>query len=156
MIKCTFENGTQAYLRHVVVHALVEKDGFLLIEKRAKHLLEGGKWSLPAGFLERDETASEAILRELEEETGWKGEVVSLFRINTNPDRPHEDRQNLAIEFIVKPLKQIGQPDKESLEVEWVPVGKLPPLEEFAFDHGQTIDLYLKYRENSYQLPLFV
>lgn len=156
MIQCTFENDNQTSLRHVVVHAIVEQDGKLLLEKRSEGLLEGGKWSLPSGFLNRDETVSEGMLRELKEETGWIGEVVSLFRINTDPMRPHEDRQNIAIEFIIRPVKKESQPDKEASIVEWVPIEKLPPLEEFAFDHGQTVDLYLKYRENKYPLPLFV
>ena len=29
MINCVFENGSPASLRHVVVHAIVEKDGAL-------------------------------------------------------------------------------------------------------------------------------
>lgn len=154
MIQCIFENGNQTFLRHIVVHAIVEQNSKLLLEKRSENLLEGGKWSLPSGFLNRDETASEGVLRELKEETGWLGEVITLFRINTDPERPHEDRQNVAIEFIIKPIKRVNQPDKESSVVEWVAIEELPPLEEFAFDHGQTINLYLKYRKNKYSLPL--
>jgi len=61
MINCTFENGNKASLRHVVVHAIVEMDGKLLLIKRSNELLEGGKWSLPSGFLDRDETAQEGF-----------------------------------------------------------------------------------------------
>ncbi len=156
MINCVFENGGKVSLRHVVVHAIVEKDGALLLEKWAPGLLEAGKWALPAGFLNRDENAASGILRELMEETGWVGEVVSLFRVNTSPDRPHEDRQNITIEFIVKPIKQTGKPDKESTEIAWVPIEKLPPLKELAFDHGETIKLYLDYKKSAFPLPLFV
>jgi len=70
MIQCIFENTNKTSLRHIVVHAIVEKDSKLLLEKRSEDLLEGGKWSLPSGFLNRDETASEGMLRELKEETG--------------------------------------------------------------------------------------
>ncbi|OGE43180.1 hypothetical protein A3B45_01430 [Candidatus Daviesbacteria bacterium RIFCSPLOWO2_01_FULL_39_12] len=154
MINCIFENGSKTSLRHVVVHAIVEKDGKLLLEKRAPELLEGEKWSLPSGFLGRDETAGKGVLRELKEETGWTGEIVSLFRINTKPDRPHEDRQNIAIEFIIKPLEQVNKPDKESTEIEWISIDDLPPFNEFAFDHGESIELYLKYKQNPYALSL--
>ncbi|KKW12935.1 MAG: NUDIX hydrolase [Candidatus Gottesmanbacteria bacterium GW2011_GWB1_49_7] len=156
MITCTFEKGHQAKLRHVVVHAIVEMDGKLLLEKRTGDLLESGKWSLPAGFLNRDETAAQCIVREVKEETGWESEVISLFRINTNPNRPHEDRQNIAIEFLVKPIKKTGEPDHESSKVEWIPIEKLIPLDEFAFDHGQTIGLYLTYRKTPFPLPIMV
>lgn len=154
MITCTFEKGNKASLRHVVVHALIEMDGKLLLEKRQGDLLESGKWGLPAGFLERDETAAQCIVREVKEETGWESEVVSLFRINTNPNRPHEDRQNIAIEFIVKPIAKTGEPDHESSKVEWIPIDKLIPFEDFAFDHGESIRLYLQYRQKPFMLPL--
>lgn len=154
MITCAFENGTKAKLRHVVVHAIVEKDGCLLLEKRAGPILESGKWGLPAGFIERDETLEECVLRELKEETGWEGEVTSLFCINSSLDRPHEDRQNIAVEFIIKPLRKVGERDWESSKVEWIPIEKLLPFDQFAFDHGKTIKLYLQYRKKSFPLPL--
>jgi 8-oxo-dGTP diphosphatase len=156
MISCTFEKGFTSSLRHVVVHAIVEKDGAILLEKRTGDMLESGKWSLPAGFLERDETAAQGVLRELKEETGWEGEIVSLFKINTDPNRPHEDRQNIALDFIVKPLRQTGTHDHESSKVEWIPIDKLIPFEEFAFDHGESIRKYLEYRKNPFPLPIVI
>jgi ADP-ribose pyrophosphatase YjhB (NUDIX family) len=156
MITCSFENGNKATLRHVVVHALVEHDGCLLLEKRDGPILETGKWSLPAGFIERDETLEQCIVRELLEETGWKGEVVSLFRINSNPNRPHEDRQNISVEFIVKAVEKVGEKDWESSKVEWIPIDKLLPFEEFAFDHGESIRLYLEYLKKPFPIPLLV
>jgi ADP-ribose pyrophosphatase YjhB (NUDIX family) len=154
MITCTFENGGRANLRHVVVHAIVEKDGALLLEKRAGPILETGKWALPAGYLERDETAGEGILRELFEETGWTGKIISLFRINTRPGRPKEDRQNISLDFLIQPLEKIGVPDHESSKIEWIPIDKLLPPEELAFDHGESIGLYLKYRQKHFSLPI--
>jgi 8-oxo-dGTP diphosphatase len=154
MITCRFEDEGRANLRHVVVHAIVERDGALLLGKRSGDILESGKWGLPSGFLDRDETAAEGVLRELKEETGWEGEVVSLFRINTKPDRPAEDRQNIAIEFIVRPVKKTGEPDTENSKVEWIALDDLLPLEMFAFDHGDSIRRYLEYRKKPFPLPI--
>ncbi len=155
MITCTFEKGGPASLRHVVVHAIVEKDGKILLVKRNKDMIvEPDKWGLPAGFLDRDETGEEETLRELKEETGWEGEVLSLFRINTKPNRPHEDRQNVALDFLIKPMRQIGKPDAESSKIYWFPITELPPLNELAFDHGETIKLYLQYKKKASPLPL--
>lgn len=156
MIICAFENGNKASLRHVVVHAIVEKDGKILLVKRAPGLLEGGKWSLPSGFLDRNETASQCVLRELKEETGWEGEVISVFYIKTDPNRPHEDRQNVSMHFIVKPIRKVGEGDAESTEVAWVAVESLPPLDSLAFDHGEALALYLKYKKNAFPIPVFV
>ncbi len=156
MITCTFEDGGKGLLRHVVVHGIIEKDGKLLLVKRAGPILETGKWSLPSGFLSRDETAEQAIIREIKEETGWDSEVISLFRINTNPHRPHEDRQNIVIEFLLRPIKETGPRDSENSKVEWIPIDKILAFDQFAFDHGESIGLYLEYRKQPLPLPLFV
>lgn len=154
MITCVFEDGTKTSLRHVVVHMIVEKDGKLLLVKHSPKLLEGGKWSLPSGFLDRGETAVECAVRELKEETGWVGETIALFRVNTNPDRPHEDRQNVSFDFIVKPIRKAGEGDWESTDIRWFPIDQLPPLDSMAFDHGESIGLYLKYRQRTFSIPL--
>lgn len=156
MITCTFENGNTTSLRHVVVHAVVEMDGKLLLAKRTGNILETGKWGLPSGYLNRDETAGEGALRELKEETGWDGEIISFFQIVTRPDRPHEDTQNVSLSFLVKPIAKTGTPDKENSKIEWIPMDKLLPFEDFAFDHGETIRLYLDYRKHAFPLPIVV
>lgn len=142
MITCTLEKGYQASLRHVVVHALVLKDRKVLLVKRAPDILNGNLWGLPGGFLSRDETAEEGTLRELKEETRWEGEIISLFSIITQPDRPKEDRQNVAFTFLVSPVKQTGKADTESTEIAWISLDDLPPPEQFAFDHREIIETY--------------
>jgi 8-oxo-dGTP diphosphatase len=155
MITCVFPDGVGTALRHVVVHAVMEQNGALLLVRRAPHLPEGGKWGLPGGFLDRDETLSQGLLRELREETGWDGQVAGLLRINSRPDRPHDDdRQNVAFDFVVRPLRRIGEPDTESTAVEWVPIKALSPLDALAFDHGDTIRLYLESRGKAGQEPI--
>lgn len=58
--------------------ALVRNDkGEVLLVKRG-HEPGRGKWALPSGFIEIDETPEKACLRELREETGLKGEIVRL------------------------------------------------------------------------------
>ncbi|PIP87870.1 hypothetical protein COW80_03470, partial [Candidatus Beckwithbacteria bacterium CG22_combo_CG10-13_8_21_14_all_01_47_9] len=67
MISCIFEGQTNiVHLRHVVVDALVVKDGQILLVKRGPgSYLEIGKWAMPGGYLEMDETAEQAIVREV-------------------------------------------------------------------------------------------
>ena len=156
MITCTFEDGHGTALRHVVVHAVVERDGALLLVRRAGHLLEGGKWGLPGGFLDRDETLAAGVLRELREETGWAGRVAGLLRINSRPDRPGEDRQNVAFDFVVEPLQKVGEPDHESSAVAWIPLDRLPPLHELAFDHGDTVRAYREHRGRLPPMPILL
>ena len=155
MIACTFENGSRASLRHVAVQAVVEKDDSLLLVKRASHLSEGGKWGLPGGFLDRDETLAEGILRELREETGWEGRVLSLLRINSRPDRPHEDRQNIAVDFIIEPLEKRGEADAESTDVQWIPIDQVLSLD-LAFDHMESVQSYLDARRGAVATPILI
>lgn len=156
MLTCTFEDGGSSSFRHVVTDAIVERDGKILLARRAVRLTEGGKLALPGGFLNRDETASVGMLRELKEETGWDGVIQSVFQINTNPKRRNEDRQNVAIIFLITATEEVGIPDDEVTEVLWVPITELPPLESLAFDHGETLAKYIEYRTTPFPLPLFI
>lgn len=49
---------------------------FLLVKRAATKETDAEKWEFPGGFVEQDETPKEAAVRELEEETGLKGEVL--------------------------------------------------------------------------------
>jgi 8-oxo-dGTP diphosphatase len=154
MIECTFEHSHKTSLRHVVVDGIVVKDSQILLVKRAQKLLEGGKWALPGGFMDRDETAAQAVSREIMEETGWAVKDLRLFRINDNPNRPGEDRQNVAFIYLCTGTKKTGEPDWESDAQQWFDLSKLPDGDQIAFDHADTISFYKKYLEDSFSLPL--
>jgi len=155
MINCEFENGNKASLRHVVVDNLVLKDGKILLVKRTGKLLEGGKWGLAGGYVDRDETVKEAAKREILEETGYEVERITLLRIIDAPNRPAEDRQNIAFVHFCDALEKIGVPDDESDEQTWFDLSALPLEEEFAFDHFSDIKLYLEYLQRPFILPRF-
>jgi 8-oxo-dGTP diphosphatase len=153
MITCTFENGNQNSLRHVTVGCLVIKDGQILLAKRAEGLLEAGKWCLLGGYADRDETTEETGIRESMEESGWKVENMRLLRINDNPNRPHEDRQNIDFIYIADAVEKTGEPDWESAEVKWFALDSLPASDAIAFDHEDSIQLYKRYLAEKFPLP---
>jgi ADP-ribose pyrophosphatase YjhB (NUDIX family) len=154
MITCTFEKGFTDQLRHAVVHALVVQDGAILLGLRAGDLLESGKWGLPGGFLSLGETAGTGALRELYEETGWKGEIIRFFRLNSSPHRRREDRQNIVLEYLIKPLGHTGKTDWETAEIKFFPFDRLPASESIAFDHEDSIRLVAKYFRKPFTLPV--
>ncbi len=155
MIDCTFENGNKASLRHVTVGALVvNRKGQILITKRAQHMPNGGKYCVPSGFLDRDETTAEGAIRELKEETGLDGVIVSLFQIIDTPDRPKEDRQNVHINYIVKVQPGKFNENSEVEETKWVDKEDLPSEDEFAYDHRTFIVKYFEYLEKPFELPV--
>jgi 8-oxo-dGTP diphosphatase len=140
MIVCTFEDGGQAQLRHVVVDCLVLKDDKIMLIKRSPKLLEGGKWGIVGGYMERDETIEQAAKREILEETGWQVDDLVLLTINDDPDRPGEDRQNISFVYYCQATEKTGEPDWESTEQRWFGWDELP--DELAFDHAEMIELY--------------
>ncbi|OGH16552.1 MAG: hypothetical protein A3C30_05180 [Candidatus Levybacteria bacterium RIFCSPHIGHO2_02_FULL_40_18] len=155
MIECEFENGNKANLRHVTVKALTINDRHeVLLTKRAPHLLRGGKYDIPGGFMDRDEDTRECALRELFEETGIKGEVEFLLRINDNPERPKEDRQNVDFIYVVKAVEGELRLDHEGIEVGWFSEKDLPSEDKFAFDHRDSILKYFQYLKAPFELPI--
>lgn len=154
MINCKFENGKEASLRHVTVDTLVLNKNKILLIKRTGKLLEGGKWGLVGGFVDRNETLKEAVERETMEESGYKIKNIKLLTIRDNPDRPKEDRQNISFVFICEALEKIGDSDWEVDDQKWFDLSNIPDQEEVAFDHYEDIQLYLKHLENKIPLPI--
>jgi len=154
MINCTFENGNKASLRHVVIDALVLKDEKLLLVKRVDKLLEGGKWALVGGFADRDENLLETVEREIKEETGYTVKDITFLCVRHNPDRPHEDRQNISFVFFCTALDKVGESDWEVTDQQWFAFDKLPDKDMIAFDHMKNIELYQRYLNNEITIPL--
>ncbi|MEM9951561.1 MAG: GNAT family N-acetyltransferase [Chloroflexota bacterium] len=69
------------------VGMLIEMDGGVVLIQRG-HPPHQGEWTLPSGFVEADESAEEAAIREAEEETGLKVEIIELANINSFPEGP--------------------------------------------------------------------
>lgn len=149
MIICTFEDGGKGNLRHAIVDVLVVKDNKILMEKRSKNLVQGGKWGVIGGFVDRDETCEQAVSREVFEETGYRLKKITFFTIIDIPNRKNEERQNIAFVYICEPGEQEGEPDNESTEQKWFDLNALPNEEEIAFDHFEIINLYLKNKNST-------
>lgn len=92
-----------------------------------------GKWAIPGGFLEGNETVEEAALRELQEETGIKNVYLEQFHVFSDPDRDPRGRVITVAFFAL-----ISSEDLELVATEdaaraaWWSIDELPSL---AFDH---------------------
>jgi 8-oxo-dGTP diphosphatase len=93
-----------------------------------------GKWCLPGGFVEIDESPSEGVLRELQEETGLRGEVDQLI------DAVYEDSPFygplIIIGYGITPHGGRLRAGDDAAEVQYFPLTDLPPV---AFDSHLTI-----------------
>ncbi len=95
----------------LVVGALPEWQGRLLLCRRAIEP-RYGYWTLPAGFMENDETAGQAALRETLEEAGARIELAEPFSMVSVP------RVNQVHLFYRARLVDLEfKPGDESLEV---------------------------------------
>lgn len=155
MITCQFEDGASGTLRHASANNIVIQESKILLVKRADYLVEGGKWSLPGGFMNRDESASTNALRELEEETGWIGTIDKLFCIITYPFRLNEERQNVAFFFITTNKANSGHVDEESTDRKWFSADELDTIT-IAFDHYRVIKKYLMTKHDTSVYPLII
>ncbi len=156
MINCTFENNTQGFLRHAVVDAIVIHNGKILLIKRVSGIVEGGKWALPGGFINRNENAEETTLRELKEETGYEGKIKNLFCIITYPNRcTTEDRQNILFCYEVEVTHLSGKPDSEVTELGWFDYSEID-LKKLAFDHGKILKKYYQTLNDQTRLPIII
>ena len=91
-------------------------------------------WSLPKGHLEAGETAEDAAIREVEEETGIRGRVLSKlgvidFWFVAGGARIHKTVHHFLLEA---ESGELSDADVEVDEVAWVPLDELP--ERLAYD----------------------
>ncbi|KAI6171569.1 Nudix hydrolase domain-containing protein [Aphelenchoides bicaudatus] len=103
----------------VVGVVLRERDGKveMLLMQEAKKKCRG-KWYIPAGHVEPGETIEEAVKRELQEETGFEGQVEHLLSIEVKGSGWY--RMSYFCEIAGGQLKT--EPDQESLSAEWFDV----------------------------------
>ncbi|HPE87753.1 MAG: NUDIX hydrolase [Bacteroidales bacterium] len=94
-----------------------------------------GKWALPGGFVEMDETCDRAAERELEEETGIKGIALKQFHTYSAVHRDPRHRTISVIYYAVVEAthRPEHKPGDDAAESRWFHFDALPQL---AFDHN--------------------
>jgi ADP-ribose pyrophosphatase YjhB (NUDIX family) len=154
MIHCRFENGNETdQLRHLVADIVCLRGDEVLMVKRADHLVEGGKWALPGGFMDRDETIAECARREFLEETGYACSNLRLVDLCSRPQRRNDDRQNVSAVFLVDIGERTQAPDDECSDMRWFPVADVVDDVTVAFGHERFIAAAVKYRDTGAQVP---
>ena len=66
----------------IVIAAVIERDGLILIARRKEGKQHPGKWEFPGGTLEVGETEQECLRRELEEELAVSAEIGELYCVS--------------------------------------------------------------------------
>ena len=100
----------------VMVGGVIEKNGKYLLVQEGKETCKG-KWNLPAGHLEVNESLFDGAKREIFEETGCNVELTGLLQIS---NRVFEDKIFVGFMFATKLLNEhINIDNSEILNVKW-------------------------------------
>ncbi|MEU0502699.1 NUDIX domain-containing protein [Nocardia sp. NPDC005998] len=97
------------------------------------HRTDNDRYSIPGGGLEAGETITQALIREVKEETGIDVRVTDLIGIFSNPDHviaydDGEVRQEFSICFHADPIGGHLRTSSESKEVRWVAPNNISSL----------------------------
>jgi 8-oxo-dGTP diphosphatase len=118
----------------------------VLLVQRREHPYRG-YWALPGGFVRADESAGEAAVRELAEETGVSTFTGHLEQLRTYSDPGRDPRMRVVsvAHVALAPGLPDPRPGGDAAAARWWPVEDLsladggpdaPPL---AFDHAQIL-----------------
>lgn len=109
----------------VGVGAVVIKDNSILLIKRG-YPPGKGFWAVPGGVVEAGEELTEAVLRELKEETGLTGDVVGVVHVDeilikeNNSVKYHY----VLIDFLIRNVKGEIRPGGDAVDVNYFELNK--------------------------------
>ena len=129
------ENGEELWIsRSVVVICVVaritdDNKIEILAEKRGPLVSATGQWCFPCGYLDYDEDLTDAVIREVQEETGYTLERkdVNFIDINSKPDGKKQNVIIRHIAFIDNHKNQISDfklDTNEVTELKWIEIGE--------------------------------
>ena len=125
-----------------VVFGFFRNEAKVLLINRGNEPFKG-QWALPGGFVDIDEELEDAVVRELEEETGLVD--VPLEQMHTFGDVGRDPRgRQITIVFMgiaTKGQNKIKAGD-DAAEVRWFDIKNLP--KDLAFDHNEVVEFGIK------------
>ena len=121
---------------YLTVDAIIERNGKVLLISRKNPPLG---WALPGGFVDYGESVSNALKREIKEETSLIITSFSLLGVYSQPKRdPRFHTVSIIYSVKVKGTPKAGDDAKE---YQFFDLKKLPKL---CFDHKRILNEYLK------------
>ncbi len=105
----------------VGVGAVIVDKGRVLLAQRG-HEPAMGKWSIPGGLIELGESLSQALVREVREETGLEVEPLELVELL---DRIHREGESVRYHYVIADYlcRVVGgelRPGSDAAAVRWV------------------------------------
>lgn len=122
-------------------HSHGENSCSVLLIERGRDPFKG-RQALPGGFVDYGEDISDAINREIHEETGLEGLPFRQFRTFGSPGRdPRGHTVSVVyVAVLIGELPEVAAGD-DAAEAAWFPITRLPDL---AFDHAHILEKVLE------------
>jgi 8-oxo-dGTP pyrophosphatase MutT (NUDIX family) len=103
--------------------AIFDEEGRILLQQRA----DNGRWCLPCGWVEPDETTAEAAVREAWEETGLQVRPVQLVdAVSRFPSAAHGLHSMVAVVYLCEVIGGVLQCSAEGLDVRYWELDEVP------------------------------
>jgi 8-oxo-dGTP diphosphatase len=132
----TYEYPRPALSVDCVVFGVDDEDLKVLLVQRDKDPY-AGRWALPGGFVEMDESLDDAARRELQEETGVTRLYLEQLYTFGDPGRDPRGRVvSVAYYALVKLAEYPVQAATDARDAAWFAVSDVPAL---AFDHPRIL-----------------
>jgi len=113
------------------VAAVVFSDDFVLLVRRGKDPRRDS-WGLPGGAVELGETAEEAVIREVLEETGLEVEPLKFITTFDSISRDEDGKVRyhyVLCEYLCRPLRGTLHASSDVRDARWVPLDELDSMD---------------------------
>lgn len=121
---CSFCKQLVFFDPKVAVVVFIERDESVLLVQRAINPGRG-KWALPAGFVDHDESPEAAGVRETREETSLNVRIDKLLAVYPNRDQGLAD---IVIAYSAQVVSGKAKAGDDAADVGWFERDSLPPL----------------------------
>ena len=130
----------------LTVDVIIETTGGIVLIER-KNPPPG--WALPGGFVDVGESLAQAAVREAREETSLEVTLTEQFFAYSDPKR--DPRGSTVTVVFLGRASGTPRAEDDAKNVGVYALDKLPAL---AFDHGQILDDYRRYKKDGTRPPV--
>jgi ADP-ribose pyrophosphatase YjhB (NUDIX family) len=108
-----------------------------------------GRWTLPGGWADVNQTPSQCVVREIAEESGFQARALKLAAVHDYQTRNHLHHKDsiYKLMFICEIIGGEARPSNETSDVEFFSLDNLPPLS-IGRSTAAQIELMFRHRDN--------